>query len=237
MTKILKNYLIKTPKHIGFILDGNGRWAKKRGLSRSLGHKAGVEAVRKTVKALIKYKIPYASMFAFSTENWKRSQDEIDGIFDLIRLYLKNNPNKFQNLGVQIKHIGEISPFPDDLKHQLLKTEKETEKNNKIVITFALNYGGHDEIVRAVNKIIKSGKKEIQYFDIQQNLDTNFLPEPDLIIRTSGEERLSNFMMLQIAYSELYFPKVYWPDFDGKKLLKAIKIYSKRERRFGGITQ
>lgn len=225
------------PKHIAIIMDGNGRWAKRRGLPRNAGHRAGIKAIEKTIEGALGLGVKYLTFFAFSTENWKRNKDEINGIFGLIRDYLKENPDYFEKKNICVKHIGEISPFPDDLEDELAKSEKRTSKNDKLVLTLALNYGGRDEIVRAVNKIINSGKVEIKYKDIEKNLDTNFLPEPDLVIRTSGEERLSNFMMLQIAYSELYFPKLYWPDFDGKQLLKAIKIYNKRERRFGGITQ
>lgn len=225
------------PKHIAIIMDGNGRWAKRRGMPRNAGHKAGIKAIEKTIEGALSLGVKHLTFYAFSTENWKRSKEEIDGIFALIRDYLKDNPVFFKEKNICIKHIGNITPFPNDLKQQLSKSEQNTLKNDKLILTFALNYGGRDEIVRAVNKIINSGKMEINYKDIEQNLDTYFLPEPDLVIRTSGEKRLSNFMMLQMAYSELYFPKLYWPDFSGKQLLKAVKIYNKRERRFGGISQ
>ena len=223
------------PTHIAIIMDGNGRWAQKRGLPRNLGHKEGIKAVERTLDACIKFHIKFVTFYAFSTENWKRDKEEIDGIFSLLRDYLKNNPDYFNKKDIKIKHIGELSPFPEDLKKELTKAENQTENNETLTMTLALNYGGQDEITRAVNKLLKENKMEITYKDISQNLDTNFLPDPDLVIRTSGENRLSNFMMLQMAYSELYFPKVLWPDFNEKELKKALKIFSKRERRFGGL--
>ena len=223
------------PTHIAIIMDGNGRWAQKRGLPRNLGHKEGIKAVERTLDACIKFHIKFVTFYAFSTENWKRDKEEIDGIFSLLRDYLKNNPDYFNKKDIKIKHIGELSPFPEDLKKELTKAENQTTNNETLTMTLALNYGGQDEITRAVNKLLKENKMEITYKDISQNLDTNFLPDPDLVIRTSGENRLSNFMMLQMAYSELYFPKVLWPDFNEKELKKALKIFSKRERRFGGL--
>ena len=223
------------PTHIAIIMDGNGRWAQKRGLPRNLGHKEGIKAVERTLDACIKFHIKFVTFYAFSTENWKRDKEEIDGIFSLLRDYLKNNPDYFNKKDIKIKHIGELSPFPQDLKKELTKAENQTKNNETLTMTLALNYGGQDEITRAVNKLLKENKMEITYKDISQNLDTNFLPDPDLVIRTSGENRLSNFMMLQMAYSELYFPKVLWPDFNEKELKKALKIFSKRERRFGGL--
>ncbi len=223
------------PTHIAIIMDGNGRWAQKRGLPRNLGHKEGIKAVERTLDACIKFHIKFVTFYAFSTENWKRDKEEIDGIFSLLRDYLKNNPDYFNKKDIKIKHIGELSPFPQDLKKELTKAENQTKNNETLTMTLALNYGGQDEITRAVNKLLKENKMEITYKDISQNLDTNFLPDPDLVIRTSGENRLSNFMMLQMAYSELYFPKVFWPDFNEKELKKALKIFSKRERRFGGL--
>lgn len=223
------------PTHIAIIMDGNGRWAQKRGLPRNLGHKEGIKAVERTLDACIKFHIKFVTFYAFSTENWKRDKEEIDGIFSLLRDYLENNPDYFNKKDIKIKHIGELSPFPEDLKKELTKAENQTKNNETLTMTLALNYGGQDEITRAVNKLLKENKMEITYKDISQNLDTNFLPDPDLVIRTSGENRLSNFMMLQMAYSELYFPKVLWPDFNEKELKKALKIFSKRERRFGGL--
>lgn len=234
MTKILKNYLIKTPKHIGFILDGNGRWAKKRGLSRSLGHKAGVEAVRKTVKALIKYKIPYASMFAFSTENWKRSKEEVNYIFDLIRNLLNEEWGSFINQKIKLVISGDISSLPKDLVESINEVLNNDIKDPKLTLNICLNYGGRADIVRAVNKLIAQGKKSINEDDITNNLYSAGIPDLDFVIRTSGEQRISNFMIYQLAYAELYFPKIYWPEFNEKKLKKALKVFAKRNRRYGG---
>lgn len=234
MTKILKNYLSKTPKHIGFILDGNGRWAKKRGLSRSLGHKAGVEAVRKTVKALIKYKIPYASMFAFSTENWKRSKEEVNCIFDLIRNLLNEERESYSHQKIKLVISGDISSLPKDLVESINEVLNNDIKDPKLTLNICLNYGGRADIVRAVNKLIAQGKKSINEDDITNNLYSAGIPDLDFVIRTSGEQRISNFMIYQLAYAELYFPKIYWPEFNEKKLKKALKVFAKRNRRYGG---
>ncbi len=230
MTKILK-----VPQHIAFIMDGNGRWATRRGLPRNAGHKAGVKAIEKTIDACVKYGVKYATFFAFSTENWKRSKDEIDGIFKLLRDYIAKEDNLFVKKQIRLNSIGVLDPFPEDLKQSLEKTKKETQNYDKLTVTFALNYGGRDDIVRAVNALIKEGKKEITDKELLDMLDTKSLPEPDFVLRTSGENRISNFMLFQMAYSELYFPKVLWPDFDEKHLQKALKVYAKRDRRYGGI--
>ena len=234
MTKILKNYLIKTPKHIGFILDGNGRWAKKRGLSRSLGHKAGVEAVKRTVKALIKYEIPYASMFAFSTENWKRSKEEVNCIFDLIRNLLNEEWESYSHQKIKLVISGDISSLPKDLVESINEVLNNDIKDPKLTLNICLNYGGRADIVRAVNKLIVQGKKSINEDDITNNLYSAGIPDLDFVIRTSGEQRISNFMIYQLAYAELYFPKIYWPEFNEKKLKKALKVFAKRNRRYGG---
>ena len=223
------------PKHIAIIMDGNGRWATKRGLPRNLGHKAGVDAIKRTVKACLKFNIKYCSFFAFSTENWKRSKEEIEGIFSLVREFLEKESNFFKENNVKVETVGVLDPFPKDLVSTLKQVKKETEGCDRLVLTFALNYGGRDDIVRACNSLIANGKKEITAQDLALELDTKFLPDPDLVIRTSGEQRLSNFMLYQMAYSELYFPKLHWPDFDEKQLKKALKIYQKRDRRYGGI--
>ena len=228
MTKILK-----VPQHIAFIMDGNGRWATRRGLPRNAGHKAGVKAIEKTIDACIKYGVKYATFFAFSTENWKRSKEEIDGIFKLLREYIAKEDNLFVKKHIRLNSIGVLDPFPEDLKQSLEKTKKDTQNYDKLTVTFALNYGGRDDIIRAVNTLIKEGKKEITDKELLAMLDTKSIPEPDFVLRTSGENRISNFMLFQMAYSELYFPKVLWPDFDEKHLVKALNVYAKRDRRYG----
>lgn len=226
----------KIPTHIAFIMDGNGRWATKRALPRNFGHKEGVNAVERTIKLCLKYGIKYCTFFAFSTENWKRSKEEIDGIFNLLRDYISKEDNIFIKNQIKLTSIGVLEPFPEDLRIALEDIKEKTKSFNKMEVIFALNYGGRDDIVRAVNKLIKQGRKEVNEHDILINLDTANIPEPDFVIRTSGEMRISNFLLYQMAYSELYFPKVLWPDFNEKHFLKGLKIYQKRNRRFGGIT-
>ncbi len=231
----MTNKIARLPKHIAIIMDGNGRWATRRGLPRNFGHKAGVKAVERTIKACLKYGIEYCTFFAFSTENWKRSEDEINGIFNLLREYIAKEDNLFVKNQIKLNSIGLLNPFPEDLISALEKTKKETSQFDRLTVTFALNYGGRDDIVRAVNELIKEGKKEINEKDLLAALDTKDMPEPDFVLRTSGENRISNFMLYQMAYSELYFPKVLWPDFDEKHFVKALKVYNKRDRRYGGI--
>ncbi len=232
---MFKNKIKNIPKHIGIIMDGNGRWATLQGLSRNMGHKEGINAVDRTINALIKFGVKVVSFFAFSTENWKRSEEEVNGIFNLTRDFLHSKRNNFKERGVRITTIGELSPFPEDLKKELDKTKEDTKNNDKLIVNLALNYGGRADIVRAVNNLIDKGATKVTEQDILENLYTGELPEPDFVIRTSGEERISNFMLYQMAYSELYFPKVLWPNFNERHLRKALKVYSKRNRRYGGI--
>lgn len=227
--------LTKLPKHIGIIMDGNGRWATRQGLPRNMGHKEGIVAVDKTIDALIKFKVPIVTFFAFSTENWKRSEEEINGIFDLVREYLYSQKQNFLRKGVKLTTIGDTSKFPLDLQNELTSIKEQTKNNNKLNVNLALNYGGRADLVNAFNTLIKNGETTVTEELISSALQTNFLPDPDFIIRTSGEKRLSNFMMYQAAYSELYFPPVLWPDFNERHLRKALKVFNKRERRFGGI--
>ncbi len=232
---MFKKRINKIPQHIGIIMDGNGRWASTQALPRNMGHKEGINAVDRTIDALIKFGVKVVSFFAFSTENWKRSEEEINGIFNLVRDFLHSKRNNFKERGVKITTIGDLTPFPEDLKTQLALTKEETKDNDKLIVNLALNYGGRSDITRSVNRLIAEGVKEVTEQDILDNLDTKSLPEPDFVIRTSGEERISNFMLYQMAYSELYFPKVLWPNFNERHLRKALKVYSKRNRRFGGI--
>ncbi len=222
------------PKHIAFILDGNGRWAKKRGLPRTLGHREGVKAIERTLLALIDLKIPYASFYAFSTDNWKRSQEEIFGLFDLAKQYFSKGIDFFNSHDIKVTFFGDLSAFPMDLQIVLKEVSNKTKNNKTLVTGFCLNYGGREDIVHAINSLLKENKKLITLDDISKNLYSKNFPDPDFVIRTSGEQRLSNFQLWQISYSELYFPKVLWPDFNKKYLLKSLKVFSKRKRRFGG---
>lgn len=222
------------PQHIAFIIDGNRRWAKRKGLPTQMGHREGMKAVEKTLLALCEEKIPFATFFCFSTENWKRGKEEIDGLFKLVEEYFENGLNFFNENEIKVDIFGDISAFPKKMQNILLNAVKETASNTKLHAGFCLNYGGKEDIVQAVNKLIASGKKELTAADISRSLYTSVYPDPDLLVRTSGEERISNFQLWQLAYSEMYFPKTLWPDFDKKQLKKSLKVFSKRNRRFGG---
>lgn len=226
---------LKIPTHIGIIMDGNGRWARAQGLPRKMGHKEGINAIERTISACIKHGIKYLSLFAFSTENWKRSEEEINGIFDLVRDYLSSKGDEFAKKGIRLISSGDISKFPADMQSELKKVIKRTAHNDKLTLNLALNYGGRADIVHAVNTLIKKGAKNVTEADISNALYTKNIPDPDFIIRTSGEMRVSNFMLYQMAYSEFYFPKVMWPDFNERHLLHSLKEFSKRQRRYGGI--
>lgn len=221
------------PSHIGFIVDGNGRWAKKRHLDRSVGHKFGVEAVKRTINALLDFGIKYASFFIFSTENFKRSKEEVDNIFELLRKYLKSDIDEFDRKNIKLIVSGDLSRLPSDLQDSLISAIKRTEKNNRLVVNMCISYGGIQDIVYAVNKIIDKNIKYVDEKIIKENLYTSSLPSLDFVIRTSKEQRISNFMLFDLAYAELYFTKTFWPDFNKRKLHKALIEYQKRDRRFG----
>lgn len=230
----MKNKVINKPKHIGIILDGNGRWALKRKLPRIAGHKEGVFAVERMVKAAREEGIEVVSVFAFSTENWKRDKDEVDGIFALIDDAIDRNKNKLIENNIKLQIMGDISRLNLNLQNKITELIKLTENNTGLVFNIGLNYGSRDEILRAVNICHnKYPNQEITREMFEQELYTNNLPNLDFVIRTSGEMRLSNFMLYQAAYAEFYFPKIYWPDFNKKFFKKALKVYSKRNRRFG----
>lgn len=229
------------PKHIAIIMDGNGRWAKKRGLVRTIGHRAGVESVKKVIKASTELGIKYLTLYAFSTENWKRPADEINALMNLLVEYLSKEINELAMNKIKINFIGDLSILPEKCKREIEHAHNVTKNNNRLVLNIALNYGGRDEILKAVKKIYKKIEigelkfSQITEETISDNLYTKNQPDPDLIIRTSGEKRLSNFLLWQAAYSELWFTDVLWPDFDKKHLIEAILHYQKRNRRFGAI--
>lgn len=237
MSKIDYNNL---PKHIGIILDGNGRWATKRGLPRELGHKEGVEAIKRVVQAAKEIGIKVVSMYAFSTENWKRKQSEVDAIFDLLRKYLKSqegSKDSFLGKNIQVRTMGDITKLPTDVYNLLENLKNETKDCDGLVLNLGLNYGGRSEIISAIKSIPKDKIDSLTEQDFLSYLYTAGLPELDLVIRASGEQRLSNFMLYQCAYSEFYFPKTLWPDFNKKHLEKAIISYQTRDRRFGMIKE
>lgn len=225
------------PKHIGIIMDGNGRWAERRNLPRIMGHKEGIKAVRRTVKAAVKYGIEYLTLYSFSTENWKRPKEEIEFLFSLMEKNLKKEGENLNKNNVKVRFMGRKEELPKNLIEIMDYVENLTKKNTGLNLIFAINYGGRSEIVDCIKRIIENGYK---IEDINEDLINKFLylpdvPEPDLIIRTSGEKRLSNFLIWQSAYSEFYFTPVLWPDFDEKEFLKALIDYQKRKRKFGGI--
>lgn len=222
----------RLPRHIAFIMDGNGRWAKKRGLSRKAGHAEGVKTLEKIINAVFALHIPYVTVYAFSTENWNRPKEEVDALMDLFRKYFDTHFAKLSENGVKINVYGDISAFPEDLRLKIdAITSTEPEKLTG-TLNVAMNYGARSEIVRAVNAAVKTGKS-VDEQSFARLLYSADVPDPDLIVRTSGEQRLSNFMLYQAAYSELYFCKKMWPDFGERELYKALKSYASRNRRYG----
>ena len=233
------NKIIKVPNHLAIIMDGNGRWAKKRNKNRVFGHTKGINAVRKIVEESIRLKIKYLTLYAFSTENWNRPKEEISILMQLLMKSLKNEFKKFIKNKIKLNVIGNISLLPESVKEELSYVLKKTSKNNQLILTLALSYSGREEIENAMKKIcfkVKNNIIPIEKIDqstINEHLYTENLPDVDLLIRTSGEKRISNFLLWQIAYAELYFSEVLWPDFNEKNLHEAILNYQKRERRFG----
>ncbi len=225
---------IKLPEHIAFIMDGNGRWAQKRLLPRKAGHKKGVDALEALVGDIFDMGIPYVSVYAFSTENRDRPKDEIDALFALIRDYFVKVIDKFVDNEIKVRFMGDTDYFPEDLRLILQSAEKRCAGFDKKVFNIGLNYGSKAEILRAVNLAVKNGVPVTEE-SFEKLLYTNGMPSPDIIVRTGGEKRLSNFMLYQAAYSELFFTDTLWPDFDKKKLLEILEEYSKRNRKFGKI--
>jgi len=231
------------PEHVAIILDGNGRWAKKRFMPRTYGHSAGAKNVEKICDEAHEIGIKYITVYAFSTENWKRPKDEVDTIMKLLKNYLKDYLEKVKTNNMVFRVIGDRSGLRDDLVEDIKELEKVSKKNTGLNFTIAINYGGRDEILRAVKKVVtdvegkKLDPKKLDEKHFAKYLDTKDITDPDLVIRTSGELRLSNFLLWQLAYSEFYFTDKLWPDFDKKELMKAVKKYSERDRRFGKIKE
>ena len=233
----------KIPQHVAIIMDGNGRWAQKRGLPRYAGHRAGVEALRDVVKACIELNIKALSVFAFSTENWKRPKEEIGILMDLLAKYLDSEKSELHENGVKINCIGSLDKLPESAQNEITKAHALTKDNQKLILNIALNYGGRLEIIEAAKKLtteICEGRMEIS--EVTEEVFSNFLfthgqPDPDLLIRPSGEMRLSNFYLWQTAYTEIHVSNVLWPDFRKNNLLEAIVAYQGRDRRFGGLNE
>jgi undecaprenyl diphosphate synthase len=230
------------PKHIAIIMDGNGRWAKARGLPRASGHERGVEALRRTVEGAADIGIRYLTVYSFSTENWRRPVSEVNALFGLLKLFIQKDLSRLKREGVKIRVIGRREGLPKDISELVDKAEFETAENDTFFLNIAFNYGGREEIARAVKRLaadVGSGvhtSSDVTEDLVASYLDTAGMPDPDLLIRTSGEYRLSNFLLWQAAYSELVFFDVLWPDFDQVWLMKAVEMFRERERRFGGVT-
>ena len=229
------------PQHIAFIMDGNGRWAKRKGMPRLVGHNAGTETLKKIVKESKRLGIPYITFYAFSTENWKRPSDEVNGLMNILVKFIQSEIQEIHNNHIKITILGDIDRLPTYAREQVDFATQLTKDNSEMHFNIALNYGGRDEIIQAVKKIVgdvQNQKIDIDQIDeksFQTYLYTNGMPDPDLLIRTSGEVRLSNFLLWQLAYSELTFVDVFWPDFDEMAYQKAISDYQNRNRRFGAI--
>lgn len=246
MTKVL-NELKKEidpnniPKHVAIIMDGNGRWAKERFLPRTAGHNEGLKRVQEIVEVAADIGIKYLSLYAFSTENWKRPRKEIDNLMKLLNYYIKTELKRIHENNVKIQTMGDISMLPESSKKEVERAKLLTRNNSKMTLNIGLNYGGRHEIVRAIKNLVDEinkgnlGKEDIDEDLISSFLYTNEIPDPDLLIRPSGELRLSNFMLYQIAYTEFWFSNILWPDFKETDFYRAIIDYQKRDRRFGGI--
>ena len=222
------------PKHIAFIMDGNGRWAKKRGMPREYGHKFGAETFKKVMKHCAKLDICAITFYVFSTENWKRPKKEVDAIMKLLSNYLDDCERELRKHDVRFIFLGDKSVFSDDLRNKMISIENSS-KNAKRIVNLALNYGGRDELVHAFNELISKDIKAVTEEDISSSLYTKESPELDLIVRTGGDMRISNFLLWQAAYAELYFTDVLWPDFTEDDVDRAIEVFNGRKRRFGGV--
>jgi undecaprenyl diphosphate synthase len=230
--------LTRIPTHVAVIMDGNGRWATARGLPRLAGHRAGTENLRRVIRACVEFGVQYLTIYAFSTENWGRPKEEVEGLMNILADVIDKELAELNEEGVQLRHIGRLESLDPSLRGKVLKAVDQTKNNNRLILCIAWNYGGRDEIVCAIHKMIEDGLKADQITDelVSQYLFTAGIPDPDLIIRTSGEMRTSNFLIWQAAYAEWYTTPILWPDFDREELLKALKEFGLRDRRFGRIS-
>jgi undecaprenyl diphosphate synthase len=225
----------RVPVHVAIIMDGNGRWAKQRGLPRLAGHKAGTENLRRVLRACVEFGVKILTLYAFSTENWGRPEDEVKGLMNILRDVIDRELRELHEEGVRLRHLGDLSGIEPELQRKVLDAIELTKDNDKLILNIAFNYGGRAEIVHAIQEIVRHRHHEDDITEelVSHYLYTGNLPDPDLIVRTSGELRLSNFLIWQGAYAEYYFSDVYWPDFDREALFKALQHYAQRERRFG----
>jgi undecaprenyl diphosphate synthase len=239
MAKKTSATLERIPTHVAIIMDGNGRWALARGLPRLLGHRAGTENLRRIITACVEFGVKYLTIYAFSTENWGRPREEVEGLMNILEDVIDRELAELNKEGVQLRHIGRLERLDPKLQEKVLQAIELTRHNDRLVLNVAFNYGGRDEIVNAIQKMIKD---EVKVEDVTSDLVSHYLytagvPDPDLIIRTSGELRVSNFLIWQGAYSEWYVTSVYWPDFNKEEFRKALNTFSQRDRRFGGLSQ
>ena len=219
--------------HLAIIMDGNSRWAASKGLPRAAGHKSGAENAKETTKSAIKLGIKYLTLYTFSSENWKRGEEEVSTLMGLLKLYLERDANELIENGIKLNFIGDLAGLPDDIEKLCLKTAEKSKNNDRLHLNIALNYGSKQEIIRAANNLKDKGLA-ITEESLEQELYTHPCPAPDLLIRTGGDQRISNFLLWQCAYTELYFTETLWPDFNFEELQKAIEDFKGRERRFGG---
>ena len=234
---------MNVPQHVAIILDGNGRWAKSKGKPRNYGHAQGSKNVERICEEAWRLGIKYLTVYAFSTENWNRPQDEVDALMNLLRRYMKTCLTTAAKNDMKVRVIGDITRLDEDIRSRILELEEATKNNGGLNFQIAINYGSRDELVRGIRRLAqdcvdnKQDPAEITEAVIERYLDTHGIPDPDLLIRTSGEQRLSNFLLWQLAYTEFYFTDVHWPAFTKEELIKAIEQYNKRDRRFGGVKE
>lgn len=234
---------MKVPQHIAIILDGNGRWAKKKGMPRNYGHAQGSKNVERICEDAYRLGVKYLTVYAFSTENWKRPQDEVNALMNLLRNYMKTCLKTAEKNRMRVRVLGDKTALDEDIRGRIGELEEATKNNDGLNFQIALNYGSRDEMIRAMKKMCKDIKADtiaLEQIDedlFETYLDTHDIPDPDLMIRTSGEQRLSNYLLWQLAYSEFYFTDVLWPDFTKAELIKAIEYYNSRDRRFGGVKE
>lgn len=233
----LNEPIIKVPVHVAIILDGNGRWAKERGLPRLEGHRAGTENIRQVLEGSVEFGLKVLTIYAFSTENWGRPREEIEGLLRILGDVIHKETKKLHEQGVQLCHLGELAGLPEQLQKAIRDAIELTKNNNRIILNVAFNYGGRAEIVRAVRQLLRErvDPDKVDEWLLSRYLYTAGLPDPDLIIRTAGEMRMSNFLLWQSAYAEYYSTPVYWPDFNKEELRKALVAYGQRQRRFGRL--